>query len=121
MPDFEQPRREPIIPLEQAAEYAADTGKVAAAVKALLATEGWKIFLHSIEKRRGDVLAKRDYQTIEAFQSDRTALDIVDDAIGEMDDLIEDAEQAQALFNNVGAEGQTPRTTASLSTEAREG
>lgn len=114
---FEQPDREPIIPLDQAKEYAGDTAKAASAIKAMKGSAGWSIFLEVMRRRKDTIIAKNDYTTIEAFRADRLALDIVEDAIGELDDLVEDAATAAELFDNLaGAESQTPRSTVELST-----
>lgn len=114
--DFEEPVREPILSVEKAKEYAADTAKVATAVEQLFGSDGWKIFMARFERTRAEVEAKDDYASIEDFRSDRRALKIVDDLIAELGTYIDDASRALDLFTSLTAEDQTPRSAVSLST-----
>lgn len=114
---FEQPERDPIIPIEEANEYAQDTAKAASAIKVMTGSAGWRIFLTLISNKRDEIKEKDDYQTIEAFRSDRTAINILEDIIGELDNLVGDADAAADLFTKLnGADGQTPRSSVSLAT-----
>lgn len=117
MDPFEEPKRESIISSEKAAEYAADTMKVATAVASLFKQEGWQIFRALFEQKKQEVKDKDDYASLEDFKADRRALKTVEDMIGELASYIDDASRARDLFNKIiDAEGQTPRSTAALST-----
>lgn len=119
---FEETDREPIIPLEKAKEYALDTGKAGSAIKAMQGSDGWAIFLQLIRDRKAEIYAKEDFPTLDAFRASRDTIKQIEDAISELDDLVEDAGTAATLFNRLSGVEPNPGTAVALSTgEAREG
>lgn len=117
MDPFEEPARRSMIPVEKAAEYAADAAKVATAVQGLFKHEGWAIFVELFNKRSDEVKDRDDYTSLEDFKADRRAIKQVEELVEELRSYIDDASRADELFNKIiSAEGQTPRSMVDLAT-----
>jgi len=80
-----------------------------ATVKSLLDSQGFLILKAILHNFKNDVKEKESYQTIHEFRADRKALQIIDGLFGELDALVNNAEQAQAEIQKlIETESPTP-------------
>lgn len=96
-----------ILTVDDAKKYAADTGAIAKAVESLLGSDGWKIFSALFIHKKREIMARDDYETLDAFKGDRKAIDIVEEILTDLKGYIEDAKGAQAILNKLAEEDQT--------------
>lgn len=95
--------------VEEAANYAADTAKLADVVAALEKSQGWRVFMALFKQREREIKDRSDYASLEDFKADRRAIEIVHDIIGEFSKFSDDATSANDLLTKLTqAETQTP-------------
>lgn len=90
-------------------EYANNASRVGGALEGLFKHEGWQIFLALYWRRKKDIQAKSDYDSLDAFRGDRKALEIIDELIEEMRGFIAEAGEAQAALVGISGEEAPPR------------
>lgn len=104
---------------QQAAEYAASTTKISAAVVALMKQDGWQIFLATYAREKDLIKEKGDYATLEDFKADRRAIQIVDTIIETFKGYVDDAEAAAETLKRF-AEDDLPTDRGIMLLDAQE-
>lgn len=80
-----------------------------AKIQEFINSDGFKILKAVFYNFEQDVKNKTTYTTLEEFKADRKALEIVQGLFGELDSLVNNAEQAQEHINQlIEAESSTP-------------
>lgn len=105
---------------QQAAEYAAHSEKISAAVVALMKQDGWQIFLTTYAREKDRIKEKDDYATLEDFKADRRAIGIVDTIIETFKGYVEDAEAAAETMRRFAAD-DLPKDRGIMLLDAQEG
>lgn len=94
---------------EELTAYSGNAARISSAIEHLTKSDGWRIFLELFAKREQEIKDKRDYVSIEAFQSDRTALDIFHSIIDDFEGYVQDAANAASLLAAMADEPEKER------------
>lgn len=105
---------------EKIKDYAASTGKIAAAVESLIRQDGWQIFMALYARRKQEIRDKDDYPSLEAFKADRQAIDIVEGILDTFKGYIQDAGDAATLLAGLSPD-ENPKDRGIMLIEASEG
>jgi len=105
---------------EKIKEYAAATGRIAAAVESLTRQDGWQIFLLLYARKKQEIKEKSDYPSLEAFKADRAAIDIVESILDQFKGYTQDATDAATLLSGLSPEDE-PKDRGIMLIEAAEG
>lgn len=105
---------------EKIKDYAASTGKIAAAVESMLRQDGWQIFMALYQRTKNEIKEKNDYPSLEDFKADRRAIDIVEGVLDTFRGYMQDAADAGTLLAGLSPE-ETPTDRGIMLIEAAEG
>ncbi len=75
----------------------------------MMGGDGWRVFMALYNRKKHEIKETVNYDTLADFKADRTALDIVDGIIEEMEGFKKDAEEAQQLINDSSTGQQKER------------
>lgn len=106
---FDMPIDKNTMSVEEVKNFANDVGKISTAVETMVKSDGWQIFLAHFEKIKEEIKDKSDYDTLQSFKADRTALDIVEEIFEEFKGYISDAKEAADLLTALSQEKEQPR------------
>lgn len=95
--------------IDKIKDYAANASRVGGAISSLFKHDGFQIFLALYHRKKKDIMAKDDYETLEAFKGDRKAIEIIDELFEEMKGFIEEADDAAKALVGISGEEPAPR------------
>lgn len=105
--------------VEQAKEYQDAVLRLGQAVESLEKNEGWEVFLALFKRKKKEIEARSDYDSLEMFRADRGAIEIVEGILDELKTFKEDG-QATADFIAAMAEGEEQPSRGIMLIEAAE-